>query len=78
MTTPQPQPSRPTHACALTPACEKQIPLSKLMCPPHWALVPDAVQKAVYRAFKARHRHPDALRAARQAAINAAGKAGQA
>lgn len=33
--------------------CPARISTSKLMCPAHWALVPQPIQQAIWRAYRA-------------------------
>lgn len=38
------------HPCPIT-VCGLRIPHNKLMCRPHWAMVPASLQRAVYAAW---------------------------
>jgi hypothetical protein len=40
----------PQHRCPAT-GCKIPVDADKLMCGPHWAMVPGPLQKAVYRAW---------------------------
>jgi hypothetical protein len=67
-----------THPCAVTlpggAPCPKLIPLDMLMDPPHWRLVPRALQREVYRTW-GRGTFPHGAipyTAARRAAVEAA------
>ncbi|MFC6080988.1 hypothetical protein [Sphaerisporangium aureirubrum] len=59
-----------THKCARR-RCATQIRMGLLMCPPDWALVPQHIQRAVYRAYRARPRDWAAYAAAVRDAQNA-------
>lgn len=37
------------------PGCTMKIPRDLLMCPRHWAVVPNRLQMAVYRTYRAGH-----------------------
>jgi len=55
-----------SHACAV-PGCGKRIALALLMCAPHWRMVPQPLQRAVYSKW--RNGGSKAYLAARDAAI---------
>jgi hypothetical protein len=38
-----------SHGCSV---CGHLVPRARLMCPPHWRLVPTAMQVQVYSSFK--------------------------
>jgi hypothetical protein len=39
-----------SHPCAV-PACGRYVATERLMCPPHWRLVPVLLQAAVYATW---------------------------
>lgn len=43
----------PLHRCA-APHCQRSISTQLLMCPPHWRMVPNAIQMRVYATWRAR------------------------
>lgn len=57
-----------THNCPVT-GCDKQMPQHLLMCPAHWRLVPEGLQRAVNRNW--RNGNTKAYLAARAQAITA-------
>lgn len=46
-----PNERKPMHQCP-TRGCQRQVDDSKLMCGPHWRLVPRVLQDAVYAAYR--------------------------
>jgi len=40
-----------THEC-FVPSCKRQIPISFLMCSPHWSRVPKDLQREVWKHFR--------------------------
>jgi len=40
------------NSCAI-PGCSMGIPRTKLMCPPHWRMVPVWTRKRVYEEYRA-------------------------
>lgn len=40
-----------THTCHL-PGCERPVPPKLLFCKPHWQMVPEHLQRAVYRHYR--------------------------
>ena len=39
------------HYCHV-PGCEREVKREKLMCPHHWAMVPNDIQDAVYASYR--------------------------
>lgn len=42
---------RATHLCVV-PDCAEGVPQGRLMCLPHWELVPGELRRAVWRTWK--------------------------
>lgn len=57
--------------------CDRRTPNSKFMCAEHWGMVPKALQRAIYAAWRRYQRDPRGaageLRAAQQDALEAIG-----
>jgi hypothetical protein len=62
------------HECAAF-GCRRLVPWDHLMCPPHWAIVPQPLQFAVYAAWNGGKRTPQ-WSAAVDAAVAAIAKQG--
>lgn len=41
----------PKHKCAVE-GCGLVVPIKLLMCPEHWAALPEGIKRAVQRAFR--------------------------
>ena len=51
-----------THSCRVA-ACPRQVPVHLLMCISHWRMVPAAVQREVWTAYRGRDAGPAAFQA---------------
>ena len=40
------------HPCPVGGCVSRPLPVAILMCPPHWRMVPKALQRAVYAAYR--------------------------
>lgn len=52
---------RPTGGKCYIPYCEREIPLTYLMCPAHWAKVPKKLQADVWKWYRVRQNGGSAL-----------------
>jgi hypothetical protein len=43
---------RPIHFCHLRPHCRTPVPPEKLLCPPHWAMVPTRLKREIWRHYR--------------------------